>query len=127
MLIENGIENVLVYELPCGTWSDGKYFSSPRTALVKWRSSLSDKFYQIYVNGQFGGVTFDIQQRQMLIEMPESFESPVRVEVFAVEPEDADIDFSEVLDYPTGLTGRVKNHDAPLPEAAGRLNSTNLF
>lgn len=108
MLTENGIESVMAYELPCGIWSGGEYFASPRTALVKWRSGLSDKLYQIYVNGQYAGTTVDNQQRQMLVSLPMSFELPVRIEVFAVEPNEADIDLGEVLECPAGLTGRVK-------------------
>jgi len=45
---------------------------------------------------------------QMLVAIPESFQSPVRIEVFAIEPEYADIDFSETIDCPAGLTGRVQ-------------------
>ena len=108
MLITSGIENVRAYELPCGIRACGEYFASPRTALVKWRSTWSDKFYQVYVNGQYAGATIDRQQRQMLVAIPESFQSPVRIEVYAIEPEYADIDFSETIDSPAGLTGRVK-------------------
>jgi len=108
MLIESEIENVMVFELPCGIRAVGEYFASPRTALVKWRSTWSDKLHQVYVNGRFAGTTIDKQQRQMLVAIPESFQSPVRIEVFAIEPEYADIDFSETIDSPAGLTGRVQ-------------------
>ena len=103
-----GIKNVMVFELPCGIWADGQYTASSRTALVKWRSSLSDKLFQVYVNGRYEGTTLDSQQRRMLVAIPASFESPVRIEVFAVEIVQADTDFSDDLDYPAGLTGRVK-------------------
>jgi len=76
--------------------------------LVKWRSSWSDMFYQIYVNGQFAGVTTDSQQRQMVVQIPTSLESPVRIEVFAVAAKHAHIDFSSELDMSLANSGRVR-------------------
>lgn len=107
-LISSGIENIRAFELPCGIWADGGYVRSPRTALVKWRSIWADKFYQVYVNGQYAGATVDDQQRQMIIQIPTSFESPVRIEVFAVESEQADIDFSSETEASIGHGGCVK-------------------
>jgi hypothetical protein len=103
-----GIESVMAFELPCGIRADGGYIASARTALVKWRSSLSDKFYQVYVDGRYAGATVDSQQRQMLVPLPASSESPVAIEVFAVEAEQADTDFSQQIDSPAGYSGRVK-------------------
>ena len=107
-LISSGIENVRVFELPCGIWADGEYVGSPRTALVKWRSVWGDKFYQIYVNGQYVGATVDSQQRQMIVQIPTSLESPVRIEVFAVEAEQVDTDFSSEIASSIGQSGRVR-------------------
>lgn len=106
-LIESGIENVRVFELPAGIWVNGECVASPRVVLLKWRTNWSDKFYQVYVNGRYAGATVGVGQRQMLVHIPGSLESPVRIEVFAVEPEQANMDFSEELDNPAGLTGRV--------------------
>jgi hypothetical protein len=75
---------------------------------VTWRSDFSNKFFQVYVNSRYAGTTLDSQQRQMLISLPASFELPVRIEVFAVEAGQADTDFSDDLDCPASLTGRVK-------------------
>jgi hypothetical protein len=61
---------------------------------VKWRSSLQDLFYQVYVKSQYAGGTVDSQQRQMIVPIPTSLESPVRIEVFAVETNHANVDFS---------------------------------
>jgi len=105
-LISSGVERVRVFELPGGIWADGRYVGTPRIALVRWRSAWSDKFYQIYVNGQYAGVTVDSQQRQMIVQIPTSLESPVRVEVFAVEPEQADTDFSSEIDSSIGQSDR---------------------
>jgi len=106
--ISSGIDKVRVFELPGGIRADGRSVGSPRTALVRWHSSLPDKFYQVYVNGQYGGATIDRQQRQMTVQLPDSLEMPVRIEVFAVEPALADIDFSEETALPDGQMGRVR-------------------
>lgn len=107
-LISTGIEQVRAFELPNGIWANGEYIAAPRTALVKWRSRHSDMFYQVYVNGEFAGVTDDCQQRQILVQIPTSLESPVRIEVFAVQAKDAHIDFSDELDVSPANSGRVR-------------------
>jgi len=107
-LIESEIERVRALELPSGVWADGKYVGTPRIALVKWRSCWSDMFYQVYVNGQYAGTTVDSQQRQMIVQMPTSLETPVQIEVFAVKPEEADTDFSSEISSSIGQSGRVR-------------------
>ena len=107
-LTSSGIEKVRAFELPNGVWADGRSVGCPRVTLVKWQSCWSDKFYQIYVNGRYAGVTVDSQQRQMIIRVPTSLESPVRIEVFAVEAEEADTDFSDEIDSPPANNGRVR-------------------
>lgn len=107
-LIRTGINSVRAFELPAGIWADGAYIEAPRVALVKWRSTWSDKFYQVYVNGRFAGTTLDTEQRQILVPIPTSLESAVRIEVFAVEAEQANIDFSNQLDRLPTDSGRVR-------------------
>jgi hypothetical protein len=107
-LISSGIENVRAFGLPCGVWADGGCLDSPRTALVQWQSVWADKLYQIYVNGRYTGATVDSQQRQMIIQVPTSTESPVRVEVFAIEPEQVATDFSNEIGSSIGRSGRVR-------------------
>ncbi|MHC4394607.1 MAG: hypothetical protein ACYS1A_03035 [Planctomycetota bacterium] len=107
-LTSDGIERVRVFELPGGIWANGNSVAAPRIALVKWRSTWNDKFYQIYINGQYAGTTLEAEQRQIIVQMSTSFETPVRVEVFAVEPEEGDIDFSDEIESSTGQNGRVK-------------------
>jgi hypothetical protein len=75
---------------------------------VSWHSSHDDKLHQVYVNGQFAGVTLDAQQRQMAIHVPSSFETAVRIQVFAVTPEQAHIDFSGMIEPLISQTGRVR-------------------
>ena len=77
-------------------------------ALVRWRSSHSDMLHQVYVNGRFAGATIDTEQRQMIVQIPGSFESAVRIEVFAVPAEQAHVDFGSEIAQPPVDSGRVK-------------------
>jgi len=106
-LYSNGIDSVRAFHLPAGIRADGQFVKEPRVALVKWRSTWSDKFHQVYVNGRYAGTTFDNEQRQLIVSVSTSPECPVRIEVFAVEAEYADSDFSSELDQPTVDNGRV--------------------
>jgi len=107
-LISDGIKSVRAIELPCGIRADGNYIGTPRAALVRWRSGLSDMLYQVYVNGQYAGATVDSQQREMIVPLPTCLESPVRIEVFAVQHEQAHIDFGGEIKQPPVDSGRVK-------------------
>jgi hypothetical protein len=107
-LISEGIENVTARELPAGIRQDGEYVAAPRIALVRWRSSHSDMLHQVYVNGRFAGATIDAEQRQMIVQIPGSFESAVRIEVFAVPAEQAHVDFGSEIAQPPVDSGRVK-------------------
>ncbi len=107
-LVSSGIEKVRAFELPSGIWPDGSYTRCPRIALVKWHSRLSNMFYQVYVDGRYAGSTLDSQQRQMMVQIPTSLETAVRIEVFAVEAEQADSDFSSEIESSMGQCGRVK-------------------
>ena len=106
-LYSNGIDSVRAFDLPAGIRADGQFAKEPHVALVKWRSTWSDKFHQVYVNGQYAGTTIDRQQRQLLIPILTSLQCPVRIEVFAVEAEYANIDFSSELDRPSVDSGRI--------------------
>lgn len=107
-LISNGIERVRAFELAGGIWADGDSVDVPRLALVRWYSSWSDKLYQVYVNGRYGGTTVDYDQREMVVSIPTSFSTAVRIEVFAVEPEDSVRDFSADISLVNGQYGRVR-------------------
>jgi len=107
-LTSTGIESVRAFELPCGIWADGRYVAEPKIALIKWHSNHSDKHHQIYVNGRYAGATVDSRQRQEIVQIPASPESPVRIEVFAVEPKYAHIDFSSDINIPYVPSNRVK-------------------
>ncbi len=108
--VSSQIEAVRAFAVPCGVRADGEPVATPGTALVRW--SVADgqgggMYYQVYVNGRFAGVTCDSEQRQMLVQVPSSFDSAVRIEVFAVGPEDADRDFSDQIGSPPIGSGRV--------------------
>ncbi len=107
-LIDNGIHSVRAFALPAGIRADGQCVQAPRVALVQWHSTWTDKFHQVYVNSRYAGTTLDDQQRQMIVPIPTSLEAPVRIEVFVVEPQDADMDFSSELTSPSAGSGRVK-------------------
>jgi len=103
----NGIDSVRAFDLPGGIQANGQYVKEPRVALVKWRSTWSNKFHQVYVNGRYAGTTLDSGQRQLIVQVPTSPECPVRIEVFAVEAKYTDIDFSSKLTRPPVDSGRV--------------------
>ena len=107
-LISNGIDSVRAYGLPAGIWTDGVGPKAPRIALVNWRSTWNDKFHQIYVNGQYAGTTQDNQQRQMVVPVPTSLESPIQIDVFAIDAENVGTDFSGELTQSTTNSGRVR-------------------
>ena len=116
-LISSGIEKVRAFELPAGIWADGECVEARRTALIKWQSCLSDMFYQVYVSGRYAGTTVDSQQRQMIVPIPTSFRSAVRIEVFAVKAEQAGTDFNDEIAPSLADSGRVR---------IGLLRSQNL-
>jgi hypothetical protein len=93
-LISDGIDKVRAIKLAGGIRADGRSFATARFALVRWRSSWSEKFHQVYINARYGGTTVDSSQRQMVVPVPASEKTAVRIEVFAVEAGEAHIDFS---------------------------------
>jgi hypothetical protein len=103
-----GIENVRVLVLPDGVAADGRYAAVSRTALVSWHSSHPGLYHQVYVNGRWAGATLDAEQRQLVVHTPSSFQTAVRVEVIAVTPEEAHLDFSRELSWPPADSGRVR-------------------
>jgi hypothetical protein len=103
-----GIENVRVLVLPDGVAADGRGAGVSRTALVTWHSSCAGMRHQVYLNGRFAGSTLEAGQRHLVVHSPSSFQSAVRVEVIAVEPADAHLDFARELDRPLAGSGRVR-------------------
>ncbi len=106
--LREGIDRVRVFPLPDGVAADGRSAAVSRTALVTWRSSHADRLHQVYADGRFAGATLDAQQRSLVIQAPSSFQSAVRIEVIAVEPQLAHVDFAAQLAGLAGDNGRVK-------------------
>ena len=107
-LIREGIDCVRVFELPAGVWADGRVVSGTRICLVRWRSTWADKVHQVYAGGRLAAATVDSQQRQIVVQTPSCNERAVRVEVFAVEQDEADFNFSDELEGGEGDSGRAK-------------------
>jgi len=107
-LISTGIDMVRAIVLAAGIRADGSSFAMRRTAMVRWRSSWKNKFHQVYVNGRFAGAAIDSEQREMIVDLPNSFSTAVRIEVFAVEPREAYTDLSSELSSMLVQNGRVK-------------------
>jgi len=106
--LREGIENVRVVPLADAIGPGGKGVTFSRAALVTWKSCREDRLYQVYVNGRFAGVTVSPQQRQLVIQIPASFEAAVRVEVVAVSTADAHRDFSGEIGDAAICTTRIR-------------------
>ena len=107
-VISEGISRVKAFALPAGASCDGQANQLTGVVLVRWHSIYNDMLHQIYVNSRFAGVTVEPGQRQLIVPIPLSQKTAVRIEVFAVEPEYADADFSDEFSAGQTQTGRVK-------------------
>lgn len=106
-LVSEGISEVRAYRLTGGVWDDGEFIGEPGFVVVSWRSEWADKLYQVYVNGKYAGVTCDERQRRLAVSIGNSVSEPVRIEVFAVDTEDADTNHSGQIER-CGYGSRVK-------------------
>ncbi len=97
-MTREAIESVRGIVLPDGITAAGRYTAFSRAMRVTWRSDLEGKLHQVYVNGQFAGVTLNCEQRQLVVQLPSSFEAAVRLEVVGVDRNEAHVDFAEELD-----------------------------
>lgn len=107
-IISEGIDRVRAFAIPAGVGCDGRADQLTGAAVIKWRSVHYDMLHQVYVNSRFAGVTVEPDQRQLVVPIPLSGKTAVRIEVFAVETRYADIDFSDELVTGRVQTGRVK-------------------
>lgn len=108
LFLRKGIEDIRTITLPDAVAADGRCGAISRAALVMWRSSLEGMLYQVYVNGRLAGATIDTEQRQLVIQSPTSFQSAVRIEVVAVEPREAHVDFAREIGRYGICSARVK-------------------
>ena len=107
-IISEGISRVKAFALPAGINCDGLANQLTGAVVVKWHSIHGNMLHQIYVNDRFAGVTVEPGQQQLVVPIPLSQKSAVRIEVFAVEPQFADSDFSDELVAGRTQAGRVK-------------------
>jgi hypothetical protein len=107
-VISEGIGRVRAFSLPAGVSCDGQANQLAGAVLVKWYSMHCNALHQVYVNGRFAGVTIEPAQRQLIVPIPLSQKTAVRIEVFAIEPGCADVDFSDELEAGQTQTGRIK-------------------
>ncbi|MCK5640949.1 MAG: hypothetical protein KAJ19_09140, partial [Gammaproteobacteria bacterium] len=77
-LSNSGIDKVRAFAVPSGVWPDGTSVTAPRTALVKWRSTLTDKLYQVYINRRLTATTAESTQLQAVVPLPRSATTAVR-------------------------------------------------
>ncbi|MBE0537437.1 MAG: hypothetical protein IH624_17375 [Phycisphaerae bacterium] len=80
--------------------------NEPMHAQVRWRSTHQDMLHQVYVNGRLAGATGGRGDRSLLVALPSSPTRPLRVEVFAVPPGEAYVDFGDAA--PEAQRGRVE-------------------
>jgi len=106
--LRDDIEDVRAFVLPDGIDVQGCGAAVSRFVLLTWRSNLRDRLFQVYLNHCFAGVTFDPRQRRLIIPIPSSLESSVRVEIVSVEPKDIDSDFSDEIESIASNAARVK-------------------
>lgn len=115
--VSEGIKNVRVFGLLAGIAVDGEAFIDPSSVLVKWESVHTDRLHQVYVDGKFAGVTGDRRQHMMEIGVFSGLFSGSEIEVYAVLPEEGDVDLSDQLDL-VGRRDRVRlsfPRNMPLP------------
>lgn len=116
-----GIEDVRTVILPDTVSGQGRRAAFSQVALVRWRSSRQGDLYQVYVNGCLAGVTVDLVQRHLVVCAPSSFEAAVAVEVVAVAPHEAHIDFADEIALSPRCTSRIRLvflRNQTLPRAA---------
>ncbi len=127
-LVGTGVDRVRAFGLAAGVADDGATLGEPLSVLVAWRSEHEDKLHQVYVNGELAGVTCEFAQRMLVIALLSSWSSALRIEVYAVDPCEAHIDFGGEVDG-GGQKGRVeigwlRRMELPT-DGVGRVYSNN--
>lgn len=97
MIISEGINKVRAYVIAGGVNGAGEANQFAGAAVVKWQSIYNDKLHQVYVNGKFAGVTAGCAQREIIAALPMSQKTAVKIEVFAVNRQNANSDYSETI------------------------------
>ena len=106
-LIGSGIDRVRGFGLAAGVGLDGGFINTPLSVLVKWRSAHEGKLHQVYVNGKLVGVTSNCREQMLVAAIPSGDLAAVRIDVYAVEPSQGNIDFGEDIET-FDQAGRVR-------------------
>ena len=101
-LISDGIEQVRVFKVTTGIAVGGSGVNEPCDVLVVWNSQHFDKPHQIYINGEFVGVTQDGAERSLCVPHRSCYGGSIRVDVFAVEPEGSTTSHSDQVNKTAG-------------------------
>ena len=99
----SNIEHVRAMAFPVGTAGNGIMLAVPGLILISWSSGMTDKLFQVYVDGQLSGVTSDPGQRKLLVQYEHNHTAAI--EVVAVEPADKDVDYAGQLEGFTVVDG----------------------
>ncbi|HBG27488.1 MAG: hypothetical protein A2Y10_02845 [Planctomycetes bacterium GWF2_41_51] len=102
------VSKVRVYALPAGVSGSGKANQLAGSAIVKWNSTYTNMLHQVYVNGRFAGVTVGCTQRMIIVPLPLSQKTAVKIEVFAVDYLNTNTDYSEVIRSEQIQAARIK-------------------
>ena len=89
------IDRVRATVFPAGQLKDGTAVALPGLILLSWRSPLTDKLFQVYVNGEFGGATSHPEQRALVVQHDHIH--PAAIEIIWVTAEDKYVDYSRQL------------------------------
>ncbi len=101
-----GINDVRTCVLPDAiAGSDAVAFS--RSLLVTWRSALTDQLHQVYIDGCLAGVTLDPDQKRLVVQTSSS-SGASHVDLVAVSPAEAYIDFADQIDSPAANPTRIR-------------------
>lgn len=108
VITSEGISRVRAFAFPAGVNCNGLANQLTGAVIVKWHSTHDNMLHQVYVNDRFAGVTVEPGQQRLIVPIPLSHKTAVRIEVFTVEPQFADSDFSGELVAGRTQAGRVK-------------------
>ncbi len=107
-MLSEGISRVRAFALPVGVGGNGAANQLAGAAVVKWHSIYSNMLHQVYINEKFAGATIEAGQRQLIVPVPLSQKTAVRIEVFAAEPGCGDVDCLGEINSGQTQAGRVK-------------------
>ena len=73
------IDKVRATVFPAGYLKDGTAAALPGVILVRWKSGHTDKLFQVYVNGEWAGVTSHTEQRELSVQYDHTHTAVIEV------------------------------------------------